>query len=333
MNENEPYSAELAVAVEAVQAACRVTEQVRERLSGRDTVTKDDLSPVTVADYAVQAVMNMILGQYFPDDPITAEEDTDELGEDAAASLRARITEAVQQEMSDKLEKDVMEAIGRGSHPGGSEGRFWTLDPIDGTKGYLRGDQYAIALALIENGKPMLGVMGCPRLTLHLEGGDVGPGVVLSGTDGGPARLHMHSGELRNIHVSGREDPKDMVFCESVESGHSNHRQSDAITSRLGVQSKPARIDSQAKYAVVAAGTADVYLRLPTRADYREKIWDHAAGYRILLSAGGTVSDVDGKPLDFSRGRRLEDNRGVVAANAVFHERIVAAVKDVLRGD
>jgi 3'(2'), 5'-bisphosphate nucleotidase len=69
---------------------------------------------------------------------------------------------------------------------------------------------------------------------------------------------------------------------------------------------------------------------LPTRSDYREKIWDHAAGKFVVEQAGGRVTDVEGRPLDFSHGRRLEHNRGVVATDGRFHDEVVAAVQHVL---
>jgi len=90
------------------------------------------------------------------------------------------------------------------------------------------------------------------------------------------------------------------------------------------------RVDSQAKYALLARGEASIYLRLPTRKDYREKIWDHAAGMLIVQEAGGTVTDVDGKPLDFTAGRTLERNRGVIATGGKIHRAVVDAVGGVL---
>jgi 3'(2'), 5'-bisphosphate nucleotidase len=124
----------------------------------------------------------------------------------------------------------------------------------------------------------------------------------------------------------------DARFCESVESGHSDQGQSAAIAARLGITAEPYRIDSQCKYAAVARGDASIYLRLPTRADYREKIWDHAAGMFVVECAGGRVTDVTGAPLDFRHGRRLEHNRGIVATSGRFHDEVVAAVLDVLDG-
>ena len=97
----------------------------------------------------------------------------------------------------------------------------------------------------------------------------------------------------------------------------------------LGITADPVRLDSQAKYAVVARGEADIYLRLPTRADYQERIWDHAAGVLVVEEAGGRVTDVTGKPLDFSLGQTLQQNRGVVVTNHHVHERVLGALRGV----
>ena len=91
-------------------------------------------------------------------------------------------------------------------------------------------------------------------------------------------------------------------------------------------------MDSQAKYAAVATGMADAYLRLPTRKDYQEKIWDHAAGAFVLEQAGGKISDVFGKELDFSQGRTLKNNRGVIATAAGVHAQIIEKVKPHFEG-
>ena len=97
------------------------------------------------------------------------------------------------------------------------------------------------------------------------------------------------------LEVSALTSPAGLRFCESVESGHSAHGDAAEVAARLGITATPVRMDSQAKYAVVARGEAEIYLRLPTRADYREKIWDHAAGALIVAEAGGVVTDIHGR--------------------------------------
>ncbi len=135
----------------------------------------------------------------------------------------------------------------------------------------------------------------------------------------------------RPIRVSAIEDPVKAAFCESVEAAHSSHGDAARIAAEIGCGAPSFRMDSQCKYVAVARGDAEIYLRLPTRADYEEKIWDHAAGVLLVREAGGEVSDVLGKPLDFSLGRTLRGNRGAVATNGKLHARAVAATRPVFQ--
>ena len=138
------------------------------------------------------------------------------------------------------------------------------------------------------------------------------------------------NGRSSTLRVHGASDPSEARFTESVESGHSDQDESARIAALLGIKHPPVRMDSQAKYAALARGDASIYLRLPTRADYVERIWDHAAGYRIVLEAGGQVTDVNGEPLNFGLGRGLSSTKGVVVTNGRLHERVLAAVKATL---
>ena len=85
-------------------------------------------------------------------------------------------------------------------------------------------------------------------------------------------------------------------------------------------------MDSQCKYAAVSRGQASVYLRLPTKSEYEEKIWDHAARYLILTESGGRVTDTFGEPLDFSQGQTLKNNKGIIAASGQVFEPVLKAV-------
>ena len=97
---------------------------------------------------------------------------------------------------------------------------------------------------------------------------------------------------------------------------------------QLGSSQAPLAIDSQAKYAAVAHGAADAYLRLPVRAGYQEKVWDHAAGYIVVTEAGGVVTDIDGASLNFGEGRTLASTRGLVVTNGHIHQRVLDAVSE-----
>ncbi|MEM1305276.1 MAG: inositol monophosphatase family protein, partial [Planctomycetota bacterium] len=97
------------------------------------------------------------------------------------------------------------------------------------------------------------------------------------------------------------------------------------------IAAEPVGMDSQAKYAVLAAGGGEMLVRLlsPARPDYREKIWDQAAGSIVIEEAGGRVTDLDGKRLDFSHGRTLAENRGVLATNGHLHEAALAGLREI----
>lgn len=321
---------EMAVAVTAVREAARVCRAVQEKLATPDAMQKKDKSPVTVADFASQAVVAARLEEAFPGHPLIGEEDARQLRTADQSTIRAAVVEHVRTVRPGADEAKVLSWIDRG---GASESgkRAWTLDPIDGTKGFLRREQYAIALALIENGKVVLGVLGCPNLTL----GGV-KGVLMTARRGMGTRLMKLWDDADTggtpARVASVQTTTGARFCESVESGHSDQDASARIATRLGITAEPVRMDSQAKYATVAAGEASIYLRLPTRADYREKIWDHAAGMIVVEEAGGRVTDVDGVPLDFSLGRELTKNRGIVATCGPIHDAVVQAVSATLGG-
>lgn len=319
------------VAIEAVVKACQLCQTVQKTLISEDSLAKKDKSPVTVADFGAQAIVSDALATAFPSDPLVGEEDAAALRETDGADLKAKVVQCVQAVVSELTEAEILDAIDRGTYEGGSSGRHWTLDPIDGTKGFLRGDQYAVALALIEDGQPILGILGCPNLSLDSSAPDGEKGCLfIAVKDQGATVRAIDNPSEASVSATDVAEAADACFCESVESGHSSHGDAEKIAELLGVTAPPFRIDSQCKYAAVARGDASIYLRLPTRADYEEKIWDHAAGWMVVNEAGGQVSDVRGEPLDFSLGRTLKNNKGVIATNRHLHDQVVKAVREVL---
>lgn len=325
------YAKERQAAVEAVLSACRLCRGVQATLISAESIAKKDKSPVTVADFGAQAVVANRLRRAFANDPLVGEEDAAALRGEANADLRRKVVASVQKIEPEMSESAILDAIDRGMYEGGPTGRHWTLDPIDGTKGFLRNEQYAVALALIENGQVVLGVLGCPSLPHDGAKPDGPAGCLFIAAQGqGAAMRTLDDPTERLIHVTSISDPSRASFCESVESAHSAQDDSAKVAELLGITVPPYRIDSQCKYAAVARGDASIYLRLPTKKGYEEKIWDHAAGSIVIQEAGGRATDVRGADLDFSLGRTLRNNLGVVVTNGVLHDRVVAAVRKVL---
>jgi len=317
----------LPLALAAVREASEVCEQISNdfRRDG-DHHQKDDDSPVTIADYCSQALILHRLHAAAPEIGVVAEEQGGELRQ--RPDMCARVFSFAKCGLPGFSAGDLPGLLDLGNHSGGPGGRFWALDPIDGTKGYLRGGQYAVALALIEDGIPVLGVLGCPRF--ELEQGP--PGALFFGGRDVPAAMIRPalSPSRQPIRVFAQVNRAGARLCESVESAHTAHDRSGDLIRALGLNPNALRMDSQAKYAAVALGQAALYMRLPVKKGYREKIWDHAAGVAVIEAAGGKVSDLNGKPLDFGRGETLSANRGVLASNGELHEAAVQELKTLI---
>lgn len=310
------------MAIQAATLAAQLCQQVRQTMVP-EAIQKQDKSPVTVADFGSQALICKALAEAFPADAVVAEEDAAELRKPAMAAACEQVAHHVQQLVSAATPDQVLGWIDHGN--GEVAARYWTLDPIDGTKGFLRQDQYAIALALIENGDIKVGVLACPALSF--DGGE--PGLLLVAVRGeGAVMAPLSGGDFQPLQVAKDSDRDRIRFVESVESGHGNQSQQGAIAAAVGITEPSMRMDSQAKYAAVAAGQAALYLRLPSpkSPDYREKIWDHAAGVLIVEEAGGKVTDMHGTTLDFTQAR-LVNNRGVVVSNGTLHQPVLDALQ------
>lgn len=332
---------EVAFALMAVRQASLLVKQVQAEMVSA-ALTKEDRSPVTVADFAAQALVAHLLEGEFPEDPLVAEEDAGSLRPQNGGdrSTLKQVTEFVSRATGRIDPLTVCEWIDRGAAP--PVGRYWTLDPIDGTKGFLRGDQYAVALALVVDGEVQVGVLGCPNLALSPDRIDGmhspslkpdmdGPGIlVISALGQGTwATLLNRPGEYAQLSVSACKRAFEARLLRSFESGHTNVDQIEDFSRRIGLQAEPVRMDSQAKYAVLASGGGEILLRLlsPEKPDYREKIWDHASGALILREAGGQITDLAGKPLDFTAGRTLANNRGILASNGLLHRAALQALE------
>ncbi len=323
---------EINFAINAVRQAARLVQTVQTE-TAQNALTKGDKSPVTVADFASQALVSYQLMQQFPSAVLVGEEASDALKADGAEALLAQVTGYVARYVPESEPDSVCEWIDRGAADPAK--RFWTLDPIDGTKGFIRGDQYAVALALVEEGQVQIGVLGCPNLSKGYIPSPNGAGTLVVAVRGAGTWLtsiaDAEKNDWQRIQVSPRAHPSEARLMRSFESGHTDVGKIDEFASALGTRAEPVRMDSQAKYAVLAAGAGEIILRLlsPKMPNYQEKIWDQAAGSLVLEEAGGRISDLQGKPLDFSAGRKLIHNRGVLATNGLLHDVALKALEEI----
>jgi 3'(2'), 5'-bisphosphate nucleotidase len=324
----DEHSPEVMTAIQAAIRASALCEKIRMDLARGEVLLKSDRSPVTIADYGSQAMICKFIREMFPNDTLVAEEDSKELRRPDRSKMLERVTDYMNAFIPDASSEEVCSWIDFGSSS--VSDRFWALDPIDGTKGFLRGDQYAIALALIERGRVKLGLLACPNLYVdtHPPFGEKGC-LFLALEGNGSFQMDRWGFNKRPIFVCNVTSPSEAIMTESVEPDHADHLAHQRVAQKLNISQPSLRMDSQAKYGILARGEAALYLRVPSPAEpgYKENIWDHAAGSIIAEEAGGRVTDVKGRPLDFSSGIKLEKNQGILVSNGALHEVVLKALE------
>ena len=313
--------------IQAVQESVTLCHTVQQRFlvsNTKSTAYAADTEPVTIADYGTQAIICRALQKHFPDDAVIAEEAGSQFMELVSPSQRQIIVQLLTNTLDQNVtEEEVVAWLDHGK--GVTSERTWVIDPIDGTKGFINLRHYAIAVGMLENGVPQRGVLGCP-------GYEGMPGGVLFYSDGEQVfRQPLQGGDAEIVRVSSREKPDELVVTQSFEKKHASKSRMGRVRELAGLENAAvSEMDSMEKYALVACGDADLYLRLPNLSSTRpHMIWDHAAGAALVQTAGGKVSDVDGSPLDFSAGHTIP-NLGMVISNGKIHDQVIEATKQLL---
>ncbi|CAG8630456.1 9433_t:CDS:2, partial [Dentiscutata erythropus] len=284
------FATERAVAIDAVLHAIKICQKVLNNLLTNDTVIKKDKSPTT-------------------------KENSKKLQGDSEEKIELR--DKILTLANSVLDTSLNEK--EGTYTGGPHGRMWTIDPVDGTRGFIRGGYYAVGISLIIDGDVHLSVIGCPNFPVDFKAPESEKGCIFIAVKGqGAFQRKFSSIKETQIHVIDIIHPSEALFCESFEAEHSSHEDSASIASLLKITKPPLRMDSMCKYCAVARGDADIYLRLPP-ANFEMPIWVY------IIRSRGTVSDMDNKSLDFTLSRKLKANRGIVVASSKLHEQIVCA--------
>lgn len=324
-----PRASEAKTAEIALAWGARITRGIRP--TARPTaLSKPDHSPVSAADYAVQAVTARLLEDLDPSVSLIAEENASALRVLENARLLGAVVKAVRRVFPAADEASVLAWVERGRSDRPTPRRYWTLDPVDGTRGFLGRGQYAVALALIDAGQVVLGGLACPELNLQADERGARSrqpgGMMVLAAAGEGAWLRPLRGRIwRRVAVSAVMDPRKARTLISAETAHLDPLWLNAVRTRLRIQRAPLRLDSQAKYALLAAGVYDLILRLPRREE-PEKVWDFAAPDLIVREAGGVVTDLTGDRLRFDGGALLSNASGLIATNPALHRVVLEAV-------
>lgn len=303
----------------AVRQAAALTRRV-QALNSAGMMKEGE--PVTIADYGSQAILCHAITTLHPDDAVLAEESGEQFQALVSESDRELITSLVAEVLGRPVSQDDLIRWMNGGRDRQAE-RVWVIDPVDGTKGFIAARRYCIACGVLEQGVPAAGILCCPGYPAGQSTG------LLFFAERGVAQMEkLEGGKTYRIAVSAQPNGLSNIRAvESVESDHADHEGMLEVFKAAGfINPKLERIDSQDKYGMVACGDADVYVRLP-KGGKAHKVWDHAAGVAIVQAAGGVVTDLDGSLLDFSLGRTLAHNKGmVVTSGGTLHDRLLDAL-------
>ena len=266
------YSEEVSFAAQAASLAAGLCREIQGEMVTQ-ALEKSDRSPVTVADFASQAVVARLIKDAYPQDPLIAEEASQALRAADGSKTLEVVTAYVARIHEGAKPEEVCQWIDHGDME--TADRFWTLDPIDGTKGFLRGDQYVTALALIEGGQVVVGALGCPNLNHEIEPKIGGAGVVIIAVRGqGCWSLSMEGNSLGRLSVSAISDPAEARVLRSFESGHTDSGKLEETweTELANIEVFQTRKEKQIEYVVKFSrgkGTPrSVYIFFNEKGDY-----------------------------------------------------------------
>lgn len=309
----------------AVRDAVKLCRRVQEHYLIANTKSSDGHEePVTIADYGSQAIICRALMTHFPGDGVVSEESGEQFLQLLSAEQRSQVLALLEDVLGSALsERDVVDWLEHGK--GRATKRTWVIDPIDGTKGFIALRHYAIACGVLVGGQVAEGIVAAP-------GYDNGEGALFYTENGATWRAPLAGGAGERVRVSTRRGVGEFIAVQSYEKVHASKSRMGQARALAGLgDARIMELDSMEKYALVACGDADLYMRLPREGSaYQHKIWDHVAGVALVHGAGGMATDLDGSPLDFSQGETLP-NPGMIVSNGQDHARVVEAAQRVMR--
>ncbi|MFW9770768.1 MAG: inositol monophosphatase family protein [Promethearchaeota archaeon] len=301
------FNDELDLASDLVNVATFITEWFRKE--GFESFQKDDDSPVTLADYASQLYIINKLKENFPKDQIIAEEKFNIYLNKSTQDVIKRCYESLGLDII----RDVESIL---NYRGPSSPRQWTIDPIDGTKGFQERLTYAVGIGFKVESELNVAVIGVPSYNQK------GRAIFVAKKDQG-TKVSYGNKNFQTVHVSKQDHIESAQMCRSL---HYDKPWVMEFASLAKIKSF-FQIDSMAKFCMIADGSADLYIK-PIDKE-RAYSWDFLPGTLIVKEAGGAVSDLNGESLIFKDEKCLTTAPGLIVSNGILHEDILKFIKEI----
>ncbi len=298
------YQKELSLAIKIVKNSARITEWFR--LRGYNSFTKKDNSPVTLADFAVQIYVISLLKENFGGDQVIAEENGTFLKETDENALEECFSE-----LDISLSSNYRDLL---NYRGKTSNRTWTIDPIDGTKGFMENLYYAIGMCFLINDQPQISAISIPDYD------SAGLAIFIAEKNLG-TKMSQDGKEFKSVHVSTQS------VLENASLIHSLHFDKPWVIHFADAArvKKRTQADSMMKFCLVADGSYDLYLK-PVD-DHHCSIWDYAPGYLTIMEAGGKMTDLNGDPITFHDTKLISGTHGFLVSNSILHDKALEIFK------
>lgn len=299
------YSNEVSFATELVKNAAKITEWFR--IKGFESYQKQNQSPVTLADFASQIYIISKLQAKFPEDQIIAEEED-------SAFIDKRAEHAIEECFKGLKFKEIDNFKETLKYRSKNADRQWTVDPIDGTKGFLKNLSYAIGIGFMVDSKPKISAIAAPNYSMK--------GLAIFVAEKGKgAKASYGDGELSPVKVSRQTIIKNAGMCHSL---HHDQPWTLKFAELAGITKKNP-MDGMGKFCLIADGSFDIYIR-PERNIANS--WDYMPGDLVVREAGGVVTDLNGKPLKYEKSHCILSTPGIIASNGILHQKILKIINE-----
>ena len=305
------WTKEINAAIEILKPAIEVSMTGQDRLLKSEVETKKDGSVVSICDFACQSLIMDGIQRLLPGDYVLGEEEIKTLDEDFLKHVKSLLPEGF----------DPVKACSKSVRTIEDEyHRCWVIDPIDGTYGFIKKDNFAIAMALLVDRHVVCSAVAWPRHDKSITGLELDGPVIFVASEGFGAFALDLKGKI--IKLQHSDSPKEVIVT-TKQRAEKNENLMEYITNELGIKEQIHMV-SMTKGFVVAANAGCAYIRIPWSVN-DEYVWDIAPFELIVREAGGFSTLANGEPLTYNKNSRVNDtSKGCIFTNkdAAFHAKV-----------
>lgn len=273
------------------------------RMTYLEKLDKDN-ECVTLADFGTQVILNKTLYDNYPNHSVISEENSYDFLKFTSENQRLFVISIVSKILNENISQDeFIRWLDYGQSS--ISNKSWVIDPIDGTLEFLNSNQYVIGIGELENSKPCFSYLSSFSTFTNQP-------IHYFTWQGKSYKYYSYDGRMIELHVSDRNISVARPYCNNSDLSkiyNIDFIETDVFSTLNG-------------YISIASGESDVLISLKF-ANTSLKVWDHAGGIVLLQNAGGIISDIDGRKLDFSQGSLLSKNKGAILSNGKFHEKLL----------